>query len=184
MSKYHIDSIQEWEEFSYEGVTYSLVHLNAHDYLLVGNKHSYKFVVTYGLHCFTKDDAPHSIPMNYMDGRESRQINFERYMASTHLRKLITENLSESTLYETTQEKFFLVQTLNNLSGEIQDYKICVAIFKENRVMRIHVTSAFFISDSEKITATARSIFFVADKTKTRPNNNQFPKEARNRYKA
>lgn len=69
MAKYHIDSVQQWTAFDHAGVTYSLSHLDAHEVTYKGEKAEYTFVVTYGLHCFAKEQTPYNIPVMYRDGR-------------------------------------------------------------------------------------------------------------------
>ncbi|HCT6408999.1 MULTISPECIES: hypothetical protein [Citrobacter freundii complex] len=81
MAKFHIDSIQNWEPFEHDGETYSLSHLDAHEITYKGQKQGYKFIVTYGLHCFAKDGTFHNIPLMYEDGREQLTICMERYEA-------------------------------------------------------------------------------------------------------
>ncbi|MCS6747905.1 hypothetical protein NOM74_25340, partial [Klebsiella quasipneumoniae] len=74
MAKYQIDSIQSWPSFEYDGSIYSLSHLDAHEITYKGQKQDYKFVVTYGRHCFAKDATPYNIPLIYEDGREKITI--------------------------------------------------------------------------------------------------------------
>lgn len=78
MKKHHIKAKQLWDDFYHNELSYCLKHLNSHDVIYKGNKAEYKFVVTYGLHCFAKDNQAHSIPVNYCDGFEVRQIDMER----------------------------------------------------------------------------------------------------------
>nr|AOZ86956.1 hypothetical protein A7K74_40 [Klebsiella pneumoniae subsp. pneumoniae] len=71
VAKYHIESVQEWAPFTHNGQSYSLSHLNAHEITYKGKMQDFKFVVTYGMHCFTKDGTPYNIPLN-IKMRESR----------------------------------------------------------------------------------------------------------------
>lgn len=188
LPKYHIDSIQEWPEFTHAGQTYSLNHLDCHEVIYQGQKASYKFVVTYGLHCFTKNDTGHNIGHEYEDGRESQQVCMERYEASKQLRSIITQLGQVGTLYQTEGQKYFTIDLQDSAANTPEPYKVCVAIFKENRLMRIHVTSAFFARTGEgsvghPVQKKGFSIFKVALDTQKKPNNGDFPKEARNRKK-
>ena len=97
------------------------------------------------------------------------------------------EKLAGATVYLTQGESFFTLDVMNNESGDVEPFKICMAIFRENRVLRIHVTSAFFArlgegSPGVPIKKKGFSIFKVAVDTQKKPNG-QFPKEIRNRYK-
>ncbi|WP_165313026.1 hypothetical protein [Vibrio ziniensis] len=178
MKKYHIQARQHWEEFHYDNGIYSLKHLSAHEVIYKGNKNSYKFVVTYGLHCFAKDGQEHSIDLAYSDGFETRSINLERYEASKQLRYCI-ENLDKQKLiYETTQEKYFTFDSITSVQGYPENYKVCLCIFKENRLLRIHVTSAFFDRENKPIMNRQYSIFKLAMDVQKANNNKTIPKQA------
>lgn len=188
LAGYHIQAIQGWEPFDHAGVSYSLAHLDCHEIIFPhsNGKDKFRFVVTYGLHCFTKDETEQNIPLKYADGRESRYICLERYEASKQLRKML-ERLDTATVYLTSGESFFTFEVLNNQSGLIEPFKICMAIFRENRMLRIHVTSAFFARIGEgspgvPVRKKGFSIFKVALDTQKKPNG-QFPKEVRNSAK-
>jgi len=187
LAKFHVDAIQRWESFEHAGTSYDLNHLDCHEVFLQkqDGKDPIRFVVTYGLHCFTKDDTERNIPLKYADGRESRFICIERYETSKCLRGML-EKLASATVFLTQGESFFTIDVMNNASGEVEPFKICMAIFRENRVLRIHVTSAYFARLGEgspgiPIRKKGFSIFKIAVDTLKKPNG-QFPKEVRNRY--
>lgn len=185
MAKYQIDSIQSWQPFEHSGVTHSLSHLDAHEITYKGEKAEYKFVVTYGLHCFAKDGTAHSIPVMYADGRESKSICMERYEASKHLRAILS-NLASMTLYETAAEKYFSLQMMNSATNTMEPYKICIAFFKEKRLLRMHILSAFFARKGagalgEPIPHKSLSLYKVAMDTQKKRKGGRIPKEAGNR---
>lgn len=185
MARYQIDSIQSWEPFEHAGAMHSLSHLEAHDITYKGEKAEYKFVVTYGLHCFAKDGTAYNIPVMYEDGRESKNICMERYAASKHLRQILT-NLPSMVLYETTSEKYFSLHMMNSATGAIEPYKVCIAFFKEKRLLRMHILSAFFVRTGPgapgiSIPSKAVSLYKVALDTKGKPKGARIPKEAGNR---
>ncbi|WP_129972859.1 MULTISPECIES: hypothetical protein [Pseudomonas] len=189
MPAFHVDSIQHWEPFEHDGVSYDLGHLDSHEVLFQKEegREAIRFVVTYGLHCFTKNDTEHNIPLEYPDGRESQLVCLERYEASKQLRGML-EKLAGATVYQTQGESFFTLDVMNNASGEVEPFKICMAIFREHRVLRIHVTSAFFVRMGEgspgvPVRKKGFSIFKVAADTRAKPKG-QCPKEVRNRRKA
>lgn len=178
MRKFHIQARQHWEAFTHEGEEYCLRHLSCHEVVFEGQKDTYKFVVSYGLHCFAKNDQEHSIELTYSDDFETRQINLERYHLSKYLRGMIEELDKHKLLYETTKEKYFTFEHVNDLTGELEQCKICLCIFKENRLLRIHVTSAFFVREEENISTSGFSIFKIALDTKRKPKRHDIPKEA------
>jgi hypothetical protein len=184
--KFHVDSIQEWPEFEHEGVKYDLTHLACHEVLFKATKQDYKFVVTYGLHCFTKDDSGNNIPYQYPDGRHSQTVCLERYEASKKLRGIV-EKLDAATIYHTEGERFFTMDVLNSATGQFEPYKVCLAFFREHRVLRIHVTSAYFARTGEgspgvPIKKKGLSIYKVALDTQGKPKG-QYAKEVGNRHK-
>lgn len=178
MKKYHIQAKQLWSNFTYDGTEYCLKHLNTHEVTFKGNKYDYSFIVSYGLHCFTKNDQDHSITTTYDDEFEARQINLERYHLSKFLRGFIEDLDSHKLIYETTKEKYFTFEHTNNLTGKIEKCKVCLCIFKENRLLRIHVTSAFFDRESKELNRKGVTIFKIAMDTQRKPKKQEVPKEA------
>lgn len=185
VANYQIDSIQAWQPFVHAGTTHSLSHLDAHEITYKGEKAEYRFIVTYGLHCFAKDETEHNIPVIYEDGRESKSICMERYEASKQLREILG-NLPSMTLYETSAEKYFSLHMMNSATNTVEPYKICIAFFKEKRLLRMHILSAFFArtgagAPGEKIPHKALSLYKIAMDTQKKPRGGKIPKEAGNR---
>jgi len=183
---FHVDSIQHWEPFEHGGFSYDLKHLDCHEVTFQKEGAPICFVVTYGLHCFTKDDSGTNIDYSYADGRHTQTVCLERYEASKHLKGII-ERLDLATIYHTESERFFTLDVLNSATGQLEPYKICLAIFREYRVLRIHVTSAYFARTGEgspdiPVKKKGFSIFKVAFDTQKKPKG-QCPKEVRNRHK-
>jgi len=187
VAKYQIDSIQNWQPFEHGGIPYSLSHLDAHEITYKGQKQDYKFVVTYGLHCFAKDTTAFNIPLVYGDGREMLTICMERYEASKQIRKILT-NLPAMKLFHTDADKFFTLDMINSTTGQYEPYKVCIAFYKEKRLLRMHILSAFFVrtgpgSPGVPIPSKSVSLFKVAMDTAAKQRNGAFPKEANNRHK-
>lgn len=184
MPTYHVDSIQVWDDFEYDAIAYSLGHLSCHEVVFKGEKLSPKFVVTYGLHCFTDDNSGYSIPFVYLDGRHGRQVCLERYEASKKLRAILEKLDQGATIYQTEEERFFTMDVLNSATGRLEPYKICLAFFHEHRLLRMHVTSAFFARKGEgvdfPVSKKGFSIFKVAKETRMK-RKGLCPKEVRNR---
>lgn len=179
LKTHHIQARQLWESFSHKEISYCLKHLSSHEVLFKGNKKDYKFIVTYGLHCFAKDNQQHSISVNYSDGFETRQIDLERYHLSKYLRGFIEKLDSQKILlYKIAEEKYFTFEHINNLTNQIEECKVCLCIFKENRLLRIHVTSAFFYRDVKELSQRGDSIFKIAKDINEKPRKQDIPKEA------
>lgn len=178
MKKYHIKAKQLWDSFSHDGTKHCLKHLSIHEVTFKGDKYNYTFVVTYGLHCFAKNNQEHSLTTEYYDGFETRQVNLERYHLSKFLRGFIENLDSHKLLYETTKQKYFTFEHANDLTGHTETCKICLCIFKENRLLRIHVTSAFFNRENRDLSKKGISIFKIAMDTQKKPKTQEIPKEA------
>jgi len=80
--------VTAWKNFTLADKVYDLSHLNAHWVEYIDEKDeiipvTYRFIVTYGLHRFTKDSEDLSSEklqsLNYKAPRESRAFNLERY---------------------------------------------------------------------------------------------------------
>lgn len=184
---FHVDSIQVWPDFEHAGVSYRLGHLSCHEVAFAGAQVNESFVVTYGLHCFTDDDSEYNIPYEYADGRHQRKVCLERYEASKKLRGIIEKLDHGAIIYQTEQERFFTMNLLNSATGLEEPYKICMAFYREHRVLRIHVTSAYFARTGEgsvdvPIKKKGFNIFKIATDTRRKPKG-QCPKEVRNRPK-
>jgi hypothetical protein len=180
LGKYHIEAKFSWESFYIDQIEYSLSHLTGHEVTYKGEKDSFVFVLTYSLHCFTKDNDTHSVSSTYSDGKETRQINLERYEASKKLRSFV-ENFDNNNqrFYETATEKFFTIEMLNSFNNVVEPYKICFCTFKENRLLRLHITSAFFDRTSRAYNQKQYSIFKIAMDARKRPKNKILLIEAR-----
>jgi hypothetical protein len=179
LKKHHIKAKQQWESFFHDGIEYCLRHLDAHEVTFKGSSREYRFVVTYGLHCFAKDNQEHSVQTTYSDGVEMRQINLERYHLSKSLREIV-ERLAahKKELYQTTKEKYFIFEQRNDLTGKFEKSKVCICVFKENRLLRIHVTTAFFVRDNKDTPNKGFSIFKIAMDAQKSPRTHDIPKEA------
>ncbi len=188
MAKYQIDSIQKWDDFEHAGVTYSLAHLSVHEVEYKGQTAIYRFIVTYGLHCFAKDDTGFNIPFKYKDGREERFVCLERYEASKRLQTFILKLDQDHKIHQQEGERYFTLTAFNSAKGIEEPYKIALAIFKDNRLMRIHVTSAYFVREGEgtpekPVKRPGYSIFKLAKDLYGKKGGNSYPKEVRNRAK-
>lgn len=188
MAKYQIESIQSWPDFQHGGMTYSLSHLDAHEIVYKGEKQDFTFVVTYGLHCFAKEATPYAIPVVYKDGREEKTICMERYEASKQIRHILV-NLPNMRLFNTAAEKYFTLEMMNSATGQLEPYKICIAFYKEKRLLRMHILSAFFVqrgpgAPGVPIPNRAVSLFKVATDTKDKEKRHaRIPSEANNLVK-
>jgi len=189
LKKFYITAQQKWPSFTLNGVEYSLDHLNVHTITFSGEKHEFPFVVTYGLHCFAKDENEGNVPFDpelaYEDGRETRPFCFERYQMSKLLPEYIQSFNVATIKVIGGSDKYRVIELIDQETGNIREYKIGFTCFKENRLFRLHVTTAF-IEKREDLKVgnhKSTSIFKIGMELKDRPKNRDIPKEARNRLK-
>ena len=176
-----VNEVIAWKNFILNGDIYDLSHLNAHwveylDQRDEENPITYKFIVTYGLHCFTKDSddlsSEESQLLMYSAPRESRQFNFERYQLSKQLPSIIKSLGDKETLVcHAGYGNFATVKILDSNGIEV-DYYVVFAVFKEVKKLRLHVQSAY--PKYESIGKVKKVGFFVIAKNLL--NNKKLPK--------
>lgn len=147
-----VKEVTNWKSFTLDGKAYDLSHLNAQrvEYLDTRNKDkpiTYRFIVTYGLHCFAKDteelSPEESQLLMYKAPRESRPFNFERYELSKQLPSIINSlGNSETLVCHAGYGKFAAVKVLDSNGNEV-NYFVPFAVFKESKKLRLHVQSAY-----------------------------------------
>ncbi len=152
-----VGEVTNWRSFTLDGEIYDLSHLDAqwveYQDARDGEKPiTYRFVVTYGLHCFAKDSAELSAEKSKLlmyDGpRESRQFSFERYELSKQLPSIINSLGNKETLVcHAGHGKFAIVKVLDS-NGEEVNYFVPFAVFKESKKLRLHVQSAYPVTES------------------------------------
>jgi len=176
-----VNEVIAWKNFILNGDIYDLSHLNAHwveylDQRDEENQITYKFIVTYGLHCFTKDSdelsSEESQLLMYSAPRECRQFNFERYELSKQLPSIIKSLGDKETLVcHAGYGNFATVKILDSNGREV-DYYVVFAVFKEVKKLRLHVLSAY--PKYEGIGKVKKVGFFVIAKNLL--NNKKLPK--------
>ncbi|WP_414551206.1 heat-shock protein [Anabaena sp. CCY 0017] len=148
-----VREVTRWKNFIFNSEIYDLSHLNAHwveyfDYRDENNPIPYKFIVTYGLHCFTKESkelsSEESELLMYSAPRESRQFNFERYYLSKELPSIIKSLGDKTTLvcFAGGYDNFSIVKVLDSNGIEVY-YFVVFAAFRESKRLRLHITSAY-----------------------------------------
>ena len=149
-----VKEITQWRNFAFNDKVYDLSHLNAHQVEYIddrdkNNPSMYRFIVTYGHHCFTrKDDIAHLSPdeirlLLYSTPKESRLFDFERYELSRNLPAIIQSLGQKETLVcHAGYGKFATVKLLDSNEREIT-YFIPFAVFREKKKFRLHIQSAY-----------------------------------------
>jgi len=147
-----VKEVISWRNFTLNDEIYDLSHLNACSVEYVDkrdkeNPVTYKFIVTYGLHCFTEDSdrlsPQESQLLMYNAPKESRPFNFERYTLSKQLPNIIKSLGEKETLVcHAGYGNFATVKVLDSNGIEI-NYFIVFAVFRESKKLRLHVVSAY-----------------------------------------
>lgn len=147
-----VQEVIKWRNFSANGQIYDLSHLNAHwaeyiDDRDINKPVTYKFIVTYGFHCFTKasDDLTdeQSNLLMYHAPKESRPFNFERYHLSKQLPNIVKALGDQTTLViHAGYGNYATVKVLDSRGIEV-DYFVAFTVFREKKKYRLHVVSAY-----------------------------------------
>jgi hypothetical protein len=147
-----VEEVTSWKKFIANGQTYDLSHLDAHEveYLddrNINNPITYRFIVTYGFHCFTKasDDLTdeQSELLMYRAPKESRPFNIERYQLSKQLPDIIKALGEQTTLViHAGYGNYAAVKVLDSKGVEV-DYFVAFTVFREKKKFRLHVMSAY-----------------------------------------
>lgn len=106
---------------------------------------TYKFYVTYSLHCFAKD-YPHLTNearklWQYDAKKESRPFCKRRYSLSLVLPKVMKNLPQELTFH--SGHKSFAVCTIEEDDGNQVEYYISFSAFREEKKLRFHIMSAY-----------------------------------------
>jgi hypothetical protein len=144
-----------WSSFEYKGQVYDLSHLKAHhaeynDYRDSKKIRTYKYIVTYGFHCFTKEcsdlSEEESNLLLYKTKKEkTRHFNFERYQLSKHLPKIIL-SLGDTSCFHSGHGSFFRYEISDDIGNTI-NYKIVFKSFREKKKLRLHIETAFPVEE-------------------------------------
>lgn len=147
-----VEEVTKWRKFIANGQTYDLSHLDACwvEYLDdrdINNPVTYRFIVTYGLHCFAKESEEHTSEelesLMYHAPRESRPFNFERYRLSKQLPSIIQALNEQTTLVvHAGYGNYATVKVVDSKGVEV-DYFVVFKVFKEKKKFRLHVASAY-----------------------------------------
>jgi hypothetical protein len=165
-----VEEVTSWRSFKLDEEIYDLSHLNAHwvEYLDERNEQklvSYKFIVTYGLHCFTKalesqtnEALDH---LQYHAPRESRHFNFERYYLSKQLPEIVKALGTGATPTFHAGYGNYAVVKVTDSNGDKINYFVVFSVFREKKKFRLHICSAY---PKEDIGKKRKVGFFVIAK--------------------
>lgn len=147
-----VEEVISWKKFIANGQTYDLSHLDAHlvEYLddrNINKPITYRFIVTYGFHCFTKESkaltSEQLESLMYHAPKESRPFNFERYHLSKQLPNIIKALDKPTTLViHAGHGKYAAVKAIDSKGVEV-DYFVAFKVFKEKKKFRLHIASAY-----------------------------------------
>nr|WP_176454076.1 hypothetical protein [Erwinia piriflorinigrans] len=147
--------IDKWPTFEHQGQSYLLAHLNDLEITFVQGatasqpERSYSFVVSFGLHCFTRGANPRNdenlsdfSSFHYSDHRETRIFCFERYRQSFLLPRIAKE-ISQRKCFNTGKGNFFTIEIVD-LEGISREYEVYFKVSRESRgKLRLHIISAY-----------------------------------------
>ncbi|WP_230406524.1 stationary phase growth adaptation protein [Plesiomonas shigelloides] len=154
-----VSEVTKWRAFQAEdGELIDLSFLDAHKVSYEfdegdGDITSYDFYVTYSYHCFAKEYAWQSddekARLMYFAPKDARPFCYTRYgLARRHLRNVI-ENLPACLVLHAGYGSYAATEILTE-TGEKQWYFVPFKVFRERKKYRIHVTSAYPVTELPK----------------------------------
>jgi hypothetical protein len=143
-----VDEVTSWDNFTLDGEIYDLSHLDAHSVEYFDNRDdkntiTYKFIITYGFHCFTGKSDEVDRSLIYNAPKESRAFNVERYHLSKYLPDLV-KALAEKTslVIHAGYGNYATAKVLDSNNIEV-DYFVAFKVFRESKKLRLHILSAY-----------------------------------------
>lgn len=160
-----LDKPTSFHAFRLDDQIYDLSHLDAHcvEYQHIQpatEKHSekittYKFYVTYSMHCFTKDYPEQTEQekkrLMYHTQRESRPFCKIRYALSKRYLADIIRQLPQLHIGFAGYDNFATVKILDEESQQALYYKVTFVTYRFEKKLRLHITSAYPINQWEKL---------------------------------
>ena len=147
-----VKEVIHWRNFVVNNETYDLSHLNAHwaEYLDdkdINKPITYRFIVTYGFHCFTQASKKltneESKLLMYHAPKESRPFDFERYHLSKQLPSMIYALGNQKTIvFHAGYGQYATFKVVDSTGVEV-DYFVVFSAFRESKKLRIHIQSAY-----------------------------------------
>lgn len=141
--------IQKWNSFNHpNGGTFDLSHLDAH---AVSYPSGHTVYVTYSHHCFCKEEAGLNDchEWQYYHPKDPRPFHIHRYELSRSLREII-EKLHLAYIGHAGFDDYATIP-IGQVNGRETYYKVTFAVFRSNKKLRLHVTSAYPIEIREKL---------------------------------
>lgn len=151
--------VTKWRAFQPEGgEPIDLSFLDAHKVTYEfdegdGGLITYDFYVTYSFHCFAKEYAGQSdeekMQLMYVAPKDARPFCYLRYDLAKKYLKNIIENLPAFLVLHGGYGSYAATEILSE-TGETQWYFVPFKVFKERKKYRIHVMSAYPVSELPK----------------------------------
>lgn len=151
-----ISEVAKWKNFTdFDGVEWDLSFLNAHEAVYIHSAEgkddiTYKFYVSYSFHCFAKDYPDQTQQdkdkLMYHAPKASRPFCQRRYgLAKKYLKSCIL-SLDKMKVFHAGYGSYAVFDVVDD-SGNSINYFAPFTVFRENNKMRLHVTSAYPLTD-------------------------------------
>lgn len=140
-----VKETRSWPVFTVNGTHYNLSHLDAHNVTYVDQKNlvTYRFIVTYSDHCFTKKSSELTNDWVYSHGTGQRHFHTVRYELSKQLKEVIENLPNHYVVHGGRGSGNYANSRLIDVEGNEVEYFIVFKVFTENKRYRIHVLSAY-----------------------------------------
>ncbi|MGL5297772.1 MAG: stationary phase growth adaptation protein [Plesiomonas sp.] len=152
----NVEEVTHWRPFQPRtGPSVDLSFLDGHYALYTdqvdGKEVTYEFYVTYSFHCFAKaytdQDPQEQADLLYRAPKDQRPFCYRRYgLARKYLRQII-ENLPETIIVHAGFGSYASTKVVDDEGDEIW-YFVPFKVFREKKKFRIHVTSAYPLTDA------------------------------------
>lgn len=150
-----LDKQKHFQPFIFNGKTYDLSMFNADVIEYASKTKTYKFHITYSMHCFTKDyptqTEQEKQALMYHADRESRPFCIKRYKLAVKYLADIIQNLHKSKIGFAGYDNFATIKIIDENTGQERYYKVTFVMYRLHKKLRLHITSAYPIEQWQKL---------------------------------
>ncbi len=167
VNKMNLDKQKHFFPFVLDEQIYDLSLFDSHIVEYESDKKTYKFFVTYSMHCFTKDYPEQTKEekqrLMYHSDRESRPFCFKRYRLAVKYLRDIIKNLDKSKIGFAGYDNFATIKVIDEETQQEKYYKVTFVMYRFQKKLRLHITSAYPIDAWQKLKPI--SFFKLAENT-------------------
>lgn len=130
---------QCWRSFCVDDHEYDLIHLDSRIIECVGKAATYTVFVTYSHHCFSRYQDGFGVEWVSPSPKDKRHFNIKRYQNSIALPAII-EGLMGKKVSFGREGSYVVIEC--TVGADTEYYRACFDVFKSEKKLRLHVTTA------------------------------------------